>query len=161
MSTVQEKIDLMNAKKEKIMQGGGASRIAKQHEKGKLTARERIEMLFDEDTFVELDQFMKHAHCRGHVIDHAFGRLNEEIAGFRDFQRHCLGARRAIEHDQIEFVGSPEGLVGIGVDIDGDVRLTTRRNAALRPLEGALLFLIEIGDVDAQILRGANQRNRP
>ena len=58
MATVQEKIDLMNAKKEHILAGGGEARIAKQHAKGKMTARERINMLFDEDTFVELDQFM-------------------------------------------------------------------------------------------------------
>ena len=48
MATVQEKIELMHKKKEHIMQGGGAARIAKQHEKGKMTARERIEMFFDE-----------------------------------------------------------------------------------------------------------------
>ena len=60
MATVQEKIDLMTQTKEKIMQGGGAARIEKQHAKGKMTARERINMFFDEDTFVELDLFMKH-----------------------------------------------------------------------------------------------------
>ena len=60
MATVQEKIDLMNAKKEHILQAGGEKRVEKQHAKGKMTARERIEMLFDEGTFVELDQFVKH-----------------------------------------------------------------------------------------------------
>ena len=60
MATVQEKIALMHSKKEKILQGGGKARIDKQHEKGKLTARERIEMFFDEGTFVELDMFVKH-----------------------------------------------------------------------------------------------------
>ena len=60
MATVQERIDLMNAKKEHILQAGGPKRVAKQHAKGKMTARERIEKLFDEGTFVELDQFVKH-----------------------------------------------------------------------------------------------------
>ncbi len=60
MATVQEKIDLMNAKKEHIRLGGGQARIDKQHEKGKLTARERLELLFDDGSFVELDMFMKH-----------------------------------------------------------------------------------------------------
>jgi len=55
MATVQEKIELMHAKKEKILLGGGQKRIDAQHGKGKLTARERIEMFFDEGTFVELD----------------------------------------------------------------------------------------------------------
>ena len=60
MATVQEKIDQMNAKKAHIRLGGGAARIEKQHAKGKYTARERLEKLFDEGTFVELDMFMKH-----------------------------------------------------------------------------------------------------
>ena len=39
MATVQERIDLMNAKKEHILQAGGPKRVAKQHAKGKMTAR--------------------------------------------------------------------------------------------------------------------------
>ena len=74
MATVQEKIDLMHAKKEKILQGGGKSRIDKQHEKGKMTARERIEMFFDEGTFVELDMFVKH-RCTN------FGQDKKELPG--------------------------------------------------------------------------------
>ena len=74
MATVQEKIELMKSKKEHIKEGGGAARIAKQHEKGKMTARERIEMLFDENTFVELDMFMKH-RCTN------FGQDKKELPG--------------------------------------------------------------------------------
>ncbi|MDD6135371.1 MAG: carboxyl transferase domain-containing protein [Selenomonadaceae bacterium] len=74
MATVQEKIDLMNAKKEHIMQGGGQARIEKQHAKGKQTARERINKLFDEGTFVELDMFMKH-RCTN------FGQDKKELPG--------------------------------------------------------------------------------
>ena len=40
--------------------GGGDKRIAAQHEKGKLTARERIDLLVDEGTFVEIDAFVRH-----------------------------------------------------------------------------------------------------
>ena len=40
--------------------GGGADRIAKQHERGKLTARERVELLLDKDSFRELDAFVEH-----------------------------------------------------------------------------------------------------
>ena len=60
LATVQEKIALMEAKKEHIRQGGGQKRIDAQHAKGKHTARERLEMFFDEDSFVELDMFVKH-----------------------------------------------------------------------------------------------------
>jgi methylmalonyl-CoA decarboxylase alpha subunit len=42
-----------------IRQGGGSARVAKQHESGKLTARERIEKLVDPSSFVEIDAFVK------------------------------------------------------------------------------------------------------
>ncbi len=60
MATVQEKIELMKEKKAHIELGGGEARIEKQHAKGKMTARERLELLFDEDSFTELDAFVKH-----------------------------------------------------------------------------------------------------
>lgn len=74
MATVQEKIALMHAKKEHIRQGGGQKRIDKQHSQGKMTARERIEKLFDENTFVELDMFMKH-RCTN------FGQDQKDLPG--------------------------------------------------------------------------------
>ena len=40
--------------------GGGVVRIDKQHEAGRMTARERIDMLLDKGTFVELDKFVTH-----------------------------------------------------------------------------------------------------
>ncbi len=54
------KLDDLRQRKQKIELGGGVDRIEKQHAKGKLTARERINLLFDEGTFVELDAFVKH-----------------------------------------------------------------------------------------------------
>jgi len=48
-------------KKEKIVLGGGPGRIEIQHAKGKLTARERLNHLFDQNTFIETDAFIK---CR-------------------------------------------------------------------------------------------------
>jgi len=54
------KLDELRKRREKVLSGGGAKRIEKQHASGKLTARERINLLFDEGTFVELDAFVKH-----------------------------------------------------------------------------------------------------
>ncbi len=54
-----DKINLLQSKKEKLEQGGGADRIAKQHESGKMAARERIDRLFDSNTFVEMDAFVE------------------------------------------------------------------------------------------------------
>ncbi|OIP55545.1 MAG: methylmalonyl-CoA carboxyltransferase [Ignavibacteria bacterium CG2_30_36_16] len=58
--TVQDKIKLLSKKKENALLGGGEDRIAAQHQKGKLTARERIELLVDEGSFDELDMFVQH-----------------------------------------------------------------------------------------------------
>lgn len=55
-----DKIYELQELKESIELGGGQDRITKQHESGKLTARERIQLLMDEGSFVELDAFVKH-----------------------------------------------------------------------------------------------------
>ncbi|MCQ2472548.1 MAG: acyl-CoA carboxylase subunit beta [Saccharofermentans sp.] len=58
----QNSIERLNARRESAKAAGGAERIAKQHSSGKLTARERMEALFDDGTFVELnDQTMSRA----------------------------------------------------------------------------------------------------
>src|ERR671929_1293527 len=54
--------------------GGGEDRIAKQHEAGKLTARERIDLILDAGSFVELDKFKTH-RCAD------FGMERQKIAG--------------------------------------------------------------------------------
>ncbi len=50
----------LNAKREAAQLGGGESRIARQHEKGKLTARERIDLLLDPGSFQEMGMFVRH-----------------------------------------------------------------------------------------------------
>lgn len=57
---MKEKIELLEQKEKEAESGGGESRIKKQHDNGKLTARERIELLLDKNTFVELDKFVVH-----------------------------------------------------------------------------------------------------
>jgi propionyl-CoA carboxylase beta chain len=54
--------------------GGGAERVAKQHESGKLTARERLDLLLDPGTFVELDKFVTHRNAD-------FGMADRRIPG--------------------------------------------------------------------------------
>ena len=55
-----DKIAQLQETREKIYQGGGEKRVAKQHRQGKFTARERIDLLLDESSFNELDAFVKH-----------------------------------------------------------------------------------------------------
>ena len=56
MSDIQTKITQLIENRETARLGGGQKAIDKQHEKGKYTARERIEMLLDEGSFEELDR---------------------------------------------------------------------------------------------------------
>ena len=58
--TLDPKIKELRDLKEQAKLGGGAERIARQHEKGRLTARERLELLLDKGSFRELDMFVTH-----------------------------------------------------------------------------------------------------
>ncbi len=57
---MQDVISALEAKREEARLGGGKKRIQRQHEKGKLTARERISVLLDENSFEEYDMFVEH-----------------------------------------------------------------------------------------------------
>src|SRR5258708_1681429 len=58
--SMREKLELLQRKRAESALGGGAERMAAQHEKGKMTARERLEVLLDPGSFVELDRFVTH-----------------------------------------------------------------------------------------------------
>lgn len=55
-----EKVQKLKEKREQAKKGGGEKRIQKQHDKGKLTARERIDLLLDKNSFEEIDVFVTH-----------------------------------------------------------------------------------------------------
>lgn len=60
MPDIYDKINELYDRRREIELGGGDARIEKQHEKGKLTARERIELLVDPGSFIELNPFIQH-----------------------------------------------------------------------------------------------------
>ncbi|HEY7339336.1 MAG TPA: acyl-CoA carboxylase subunit beta [Ktedonobacterales bacterium] len=60
MKTTKQKLEELRALKEQARLGGGEERIAVQHRKGKLTARERLDLLLDPGTFQETDMFATH-----------------------------------------------------------------------------------------------------
>ena len=60
MPTNDERIARLERMRAESLLGGGAERVDKQHAAGKLTARERLELLLDPDSFVELDAFVTH-----------------------------------------------------------------------------------------------------
>src|SRR6266536_3205820 len=72
--TVHDIIRQLDEKRARARLGGGDKRIASQHAKGKLTARERIELLLDEGTFEEWDMFVEH-RCTD------FGMENQKVPG--------------------------------------------------------------------------------
>ena len=74
MSKQLEKIKQLIEKREQARLGGGEKAIQKQHERGKYTARERIEMLLDEGSFEEYDMFKEH-RC------HNFGMEKKQFLG--------------------------------------------------------------------------------
>ncbi len=64
----QKKIEELLKLREKAKLGGGTKRIDAQHSKGKLTARERIDLLLDEGSFEEFDMFVRH-RCKDFGLD--------------------------------------------------------------------------------------------
>ena len=60
MSNKEDKAVDLRLRKTRAEVGGGNARIASQHAKGKMTARERIDVLFDEDSFMEIDSLVEH-----------------------------------------------------------------------------------------------------
>ena len=57
---MKEKLELLERRRAESELGGGEARLRAQHEKGKLSARERLDLLLDEGSFVELDRFVVH-----------------------------------------------------------------------------------------------------
>ncbi len=111
----QKMLELIE-KKKKWKEGGGAARIKRQHDRGKLTARERLDLLFDEGTFVEYGIFVQpdsslhgldKVHAPGDGVVTGFGKVNGRLtwAVSQDFtvlggtmgQNHSKKINRASE----------------------------------------------------------------
>jgi len=67
-------LDRLEERREQARAGGGEKRVAAQHKRGKLTARERIELLLDDGSFEEFDMFVQH-QCAD------FGMQDQKIPG--------------------------------------------------------------------------------
>src|SRR5215218_1647030 len=72
--TMRDKLELLERRIAESEQGGGDARVKAQHAKGKLSARERLDLLLDEGSFVELDRFVVHR-------SHDFGLEEQRIYG--------------------------------------------------------------------------------
>jgi propionyl-CoA carboxylase beta subunit len=85
---MREKLELLQQKRAEAELGGGADRIKAQHDKGKMTARERLDVLLDPETFVELDRFVTHRSTDFGLADQrylgdgvvtGYGRINGRL----------------------------------------------------------------------------------
>src|SRR5262249_35220924 len=72
--------DVLAALERRAEEGGGADRIRRQHEAGKLTARERVELLFDAGSFEEVDKLVTH-RCRDFGMEHKLVPGDGVVAG--------------------------------------------------------------------------------
>lgn len=81
MIDIYEKINDLYDRKREVELGGGDQKIEKQHEKGKLTARERIELLVDKGTFIELNPFIEH-RCKDFGLENQKGPGDGVVTGY-------------------------------------------------------------------------------
>ncbi|MBC8016585.1 MAG: methylmalonyl-CoA carboxyltransferase [Sporomusaceae bacterium] len=136
MATVQEKIEDLRARQEKIKLGGGQKRIEKHHAAGKLTARERVELLLDENTFVELDQFVTHrcvnfdmasVEAPGEGVVTGYGTINGKLVYVfaQDFTvvGGSLGEMHAAKIVKVQQLALKMGAPIIGINDSGGARI--------------------------------------
>ncbi|MCL1894840.1 MAG: hypothetical protein FWG02_11540, partial [Holophagaceae bacterium] len=78
--SLQQKMDILRKKYDSAREGGGQARIDKQHQQGKLTARERIDAFLDESSFEEIDALAKNPttgeQIPGDGVVTGFGRVD-------------------------------------------------------------------------------------
>ena len=118
------------------MQMGGAKAVAAQHERGKLTARERLDMLFDPGTFRETDMFMKHRGTMFGIdkveipadgVITGYGKINgRPVAAFaQDFTARAgsLGEMHAKKICKVMDMALTAGIPFIGLNDSGGARI--------------------------------------
>jgi propionyl-CoA carboxylase beta chain len=81
LPTKEEKFKLLEQKNEEALLGGGADRIAAQHKKGKLSARERVHLLLDEGSFEEIGKFVMH-RCKDFGLDKQYYLGDGVVTGY-------------------------------------------------------------------------------
>ncbi len=139
---MKEKKNLLKEKKEKIELGGGDKRIEAQHKKGKKTARERLQQLFDDGSFQELDMFVK-TRCTSFSLNEkeipnegvitAYGTINGRLvhAFAQDFtvMGGSLGEMHAQKICKIQDRAMKMGTPLIGLNDSGGARIQEGVNA--------------------------------
>jgi methylmalonyl-CoA decarboxylase subunit alpha len=136
MSSTLEAIKKLAEKEAKIRQMGGVAAVAKQKETGKLTARERLDLLFDAGTFREIDMFVQH-HCvnfgmekteipsDGVVTGHGLVNGRPVFAFAQDFTARAgsLGEMHAAKICKVMDMALRSGVPCVGINDSGGARI--------------------------------------
>ena len=133
---IEQLLETLEQKQKTAVAGGGEARVKRQHDMGKLTARERLNKLFDPETFVELDQLVEHrcsyfgmektkAACDGVVT--GYGQVNGRLtyAFAQDFTviGGSLGEMHAKKITKLQDLAVKMGAPVIGINDSGGARI--------------------------------------
>lgn len=130
------KIDELYKRRRKVELGGGEKRIRAQYNKGKLTARERIDLLLDDDSFVELNPFIEHRAIHfgmdqkespGEGVVTGYGKIaGRDVYVFaQDFTVFggALGEMHALKIARLMDLAAKNGAPVIGLNDSGGARI--------------------------------------
>jgi acetyl-CoA carboxylase carboxyltransferase component len=133
---VAEKLEELRERIGKVKEMGGAKAVSAQHERGKLTARERLDLLFDANTFRETDMFMKHRGTMFGIdkieiaadgVITGFGKIDgRPVAAFaQDFTARAgsLGEMHSKKICKIMDMALKAGIPLIGINDSGGARI--------------------------------------
>lgn len=133
---IERKIDLLKKKKDEAEQGGGKERIEAQHKRGKLTARERLDLLIDKGSFTEMDM-LAHHHSMAFGLDKTvilgdgvvtgYGNINKKSVFTFSQDFTVLGGSLAEQHGRkivkIMEMAMKNGMPVIGLNDSGGARV--------------------------------------
>jgi len=136
MGIVEDKIKDLKEKEKKILQMGGEKAVARHKEKGKLTARERMDLLFDPGTFREIDMFVTHRCVNfgmqevdipsdGVVTGHGLVEGRQVFAFAQDFTARAgsLGEMHAKKICKVMDLALKAGVPFVGLNDSGGARI--------------------------------------
>ncbi len=130
------KIEHLRSLKAKSLQGGGLEKIEAHHQRGRLTARERLDLLLDRGSFREVDAFVQHRthdfglenqKCLGDSVVTGWGTINNRLvyAFSQDFTflGGSLGEAHAEKICKIMDMALKNGAPVIGINDSGGARI--------------------------------------
>ena len=133
---IERKIELLKKKKDEAQQGGGKERVEAQHKRGKLTARERLDLLLDKGSFTEMDM-LAHHHSTSFGLDKTvvlgdgvvtgYGNVNKKSVFTFSQDFTVLGGSLAEQHGRkivkIMEMALKNGMPVIGLNDSGGARV--------------------------------------